>query len=99
MKQRPLLPIVVVLATFVVFGSLFVHGQGTDLGTIRGTVTDSSGALVANATVTILDLGTNTPRTTTTNSRGDYQMFGLRSGNYKVSVTASGMGTTEITGI
>src|SRR5437667_10563675 len=99
MKQRPLLPIVVVLATFVVFGSLFVYGQGTDLGTIRGTVTDRSGALVVNATVTILDLATNTPRTTTTNSHGEFQMFGLRSGSYKVSITAPGMGTSEVTGI
>jgi len=37
-------------------------GQGTDLGTIRGIVTDSSGAVVANAAVTILDVGTGAAR-------------------------------------
>src|SRR6266542_2603808 len=82
-----------------VFCSLHLHGQGTDLGTIRGTVTDSSGAVVANASVTVLDLGTGAPRQTTTNSHGEYQMFGLRSGNYKVTITTPGMSTAEVTGI
>jgi hypothetical protein len=99
MKQRSLFPVLVVLANFVLFGSIFVHGQGTDLGTIRGSVTDSSGAVVAKATVTVVDLATNSPRTTTTNSSGEYQMFGLRSGGYKVSVTAPGMSTADITGV
>lgn len=98
MKPRLSFVILVIFA-LVVCGSVLVQGQGTDLGTIRGTVTDSSGAVVANANVTVFDLATNTPRTTTTNSHGEYQMFGLRSGSYKVQVTAPGMGTTEITGI
>jgi hypothetical protein len=98
MKPRSSL-VILFLFSLVVCGSVFVHAQGTDLGTIRGTVTDSTGAMVANASVTILDLATSTPRAATTNSHGEYQMFGLRSGSYKVSVTAPGMGTTEITGI
>ena len=76
-----------------------VFAQGTDLGTIRGLVTDSSGAVIPNAKVTILDLGTNTTRETATNARGEYQMFGLRSGNYKVSVSAPGLTTQDITGV
>jgi hypothetical protein len=82
------------------FGSSqLLLAQGTDLGTIRGLVTDSSGALVPNAKVTILDLGTNTPRETTTNAHGEYGVFGLSSGGYKVSVSAPGMRTEQITGI
>ena len=76
-----------------------VFAQGTDLGTIRGLVTDPSGAVIPNAKVIILDLGTNTTRETATNARGEYQMFGLRSGNYKVSVSAPGMNTQDITGV
>src|SRR5438552_8090586 len=76
-----------------------VLAQGTDLGTIRGLVTDPSGAVIANAKVIILDLGTNTTRETATNARGEYQMFGLRSGNYKVSVSAPGLTTQDITGV
>src|SRR3954464_6088751 len=73
--------------------------QGTDLGTIRGTVSDPSGAVVANASVTIADLATGTLRHTETNPHGEYQMFGLRSGTYKVTIAAQGMTPADITGI
>ena len=76
-----------------------VLAQGTDLGTIRGIVTDSSGAIVPKAKVVILDLGTNTPRETETNSQGEYQVFGLKSGNYNVSISSPGMSTENITGV
>jgi hypothetical protein len=82
------------------FGSAhFLLAQGTDLGTIRGSVMDSSGAVVPNAKVTILDLATNTPRETTTNAEGEYRVFGLSSGSYRVSVSAPGMSTTQISGV
>jgi hypothetical protein len=99
MKLRYLFVTLVALVTLIICSSVFVYGQGTDLGTIRGTVTDSTGAVVTNASVTILDVGTGATRHTTTNSRGEYQMFGLPSGNYKASVTTAGMGTSEVTGI
>ena len=73
--------------------------QGTDLGTIRGTVTDASGAVVPNASVTITDQATNSTRRTSTNSHGEYQVFGLVSGTYKVSISTAGMSTQDITGI
>ena len=79
--------------------SQFLIAQGSDLGTITGTVTDSSGALVPKASVTIIDLATNTPRETKSNAEGVYRVFGLRPGAYKVKVTAPNMGTTEVSGI
>jgi len=99
MKQRHFFAMLMVMAILLVCSSVCVYGQGTDLGTIRGTVTDSSGAVVPNASVTILDTRTGTTRHTTTNSRGEYQMFGLRSGGYKVTITNPGMNTAEVTGI
>jgi hypothetical protein len=86
-------------AVFCFFFVPFGFGQGTDLGTIRGTVKDSSGAVVVNASVTILDAQTGATRQTKTNSSGDYQMFGLPSGRYSVKIAASGMSTQDITGI
>ena len=77
-------------------GPQVVLGQGTDLGTIRGVVTDVQGGVVPDATVTITDALTNTTRTTTTNAQGNYEMFGLKSGKYSVGVTAKGMSKTEI---
>jgi len=77
----------------------FLFAQGTDLGTIRGTVKDASGAVIANAKVTVTDLDTNAARETSANGSGDFEVFGLRSGRYKVTVTASGMNTQEITDV
>src|SRR5580765_8682174 len=90
---------VLLVLTTTVGCAQFLLAQGTDLGTIRGSVTDSSGALVPNAKVVILDLSTGTTRETVTNSQGDYQAFGLKPGNYKVSISAPGMSTTDMTGI
>ncbi len=99
MKRRYLFATLLVLAILLVCSSVFVYGQGTDLGTIRGSVSDSSGAVVANASVTILDTRTGQTRHTTTNSSGEYQMFGLPSGTYKVTLAVAGMSTEDITGV
>lgn len=90
----------VLLTAAISFGcAQFLLAQGTDLGTIRGTVTDASGAVIANAKVTVADLATNTLRHTESNPNGEYQIFGLPSGTYKVSIAAAGMTTSDIAGI
>src|SRR6267142_1074772 len=76
-----------------------LFAQGTDLGAIHGSVTDSTGAVIPNAKVVVVDLATNTSRETATNSHGDYEVSGLRSGGYKVTVSAASMGTVDLTGI
>src|SRR6202012_2449173 len=67
-------------------------GQGTD----RGVVTDSAGAVIPNASVTITDTSTGSVRATTTNGQGNYEMFGLNPGTYTITITASGMSQLEI---
>ena len=74
-------------------------GQGTDLGTVRGTVTDSSGGVVAGAKVTVTDALTNAIRVTETNSEGSYQVFGLKPGAYEISIEAPGMTKSEVHGV
>ena len=90
---------VFVLVVLLACTTQLLFAQGTDLGTIAGSVTETTGAVVPNAKVTILDLSTNTPHVTTSNSVGEYRVFGLRPGAYQVSVTAPGMGTTTINGV
>jgi hypothetical protein len=80
-------------------GAQFLYAQGTDLGTIRGTVTDSTGAAIAKAKVAVVDLATNTTHETITNAQGDYQVFGLNSGSYKVTISNPGLSTVQLTGI
>ena len=84
------------IPTLLIAFTINLFAQGTDLGTIRGTVTDASGAVVPKATVRITDLSTGTDRTFNTNEDGAYEAFGLKSGEYKVSITATGFSTLEI---
>jgi hypothetical protein len=58
-------------------------------GTLTGTVTDPSGAVVANAPVTVTDPATGATRTATTDNQGVYSVPELQPGTYKVSVKAA----------
>jgi len=78
------------------FGGGLVFGQGTDLGTIRGIVTDTTGAIIPGAAVSVVDALTSSIRQTRTNSQGNYEMFGLKPGTYRVTITAPGMSKYEI---
>jgi hypothetical protein len=59
-------------------------------GSISGEVTDPAGAVVAGATVTITDLGTNVARTSTTGVNGAYTFSTLHPSHYKITVDAAG---------
>src|SRR6185312_7156844 len=62
----------------------------TFFGSIVGTVSDSSGAVVPGATVTLTNLGTNESKTAQTDAQGNYQFVSLRPGDYGVNVAMSG---------
>ena len=67
--------------------------------TITGTVTDQSGAVVANATVRVTNQQTNTVSVTETNAAGIYTVPYLPQGEYKVTVEAPGFKTHTSSGI
>src|SRR5215510_4302462 len=71
----------------------------TATGTIIGTVTDNSGAAVASAKVTVVNLGTSAKIETTTNAEGGYAAPLLPPGSYSVGVTAPGFKAFDQTGI
>src|SRR5215467_9403961 len=78
-----------VLLMILLLSRTFVWGQlGTS--TIRGTITDSSGAAVPGATVTITNLQTNLSRKLTTGSAGGYSFESIPPGDYKVEIEAKG---------
>ena len=84
-----------VKAFFCVLGLLFFlfavnAGWAQTTGTIRGSVTDPSGALVPGASVTAAQSDTHVTRTVTTNESGDYEFPALPVGRYTVSVQALG---------
>ena len=59
-------------------------------GQFTGTVTDQTGAAIANAKVTVTNLGTNLTSTVTTNQGGGYMVRELPIGAYKISAEAPG---------
>ena len=65
-------------------------------GSIIGTVTDSSGAVVGGASVTITNAATNLVIKLTTNSSGAYTSGALTSGDYRVQVSAKGFSTASL---
>ena len=62
-------------------------------GEIDGIVSDPSGAVLPNATVTLKSVATGETQTTTTGPSGTYRFPLLRPGDYQLSVTAAGFNT------
>ena len=92
------------LLRYLSFGLLFTFSGITvraqsDRGTIAGTVLDSSGGAVANATVTATQTETSTVYTATTGPTGGFRLYDLRVGVYRVSVSATGFKTVEKTSV
>jgi len=65
-------------------------GWAQTTGTIRGTATDPSGAVVPGANVTVIQSDTHVSRATTTNESGDYEFLALPVGRYTVGVQVAG---------
>jgi hypothetical protein len=76
-----------------------VLGQSINESQLRGTITDSSGAVVAGAHVTITDIGTNISQSTVSSSHGGYAFTALKPSNYKLLVAAPTFGPVEKDGI
>ena len=81
------------LVAILIFATGIAMGQSQN-GTVSGTVTDSTGAVVSNAVVSVTNVATGAVRTVKTTSSGDYDIEGLPPQDYKLSVTAPGFGST-----
>ena len=85
------------LAITFLLSSTFVLAQTTvSTGSIQGTVTDPSGAVVGGAKVTITDKTRGSVINTTTNSSGSYASGALVPGDYVVRVEAPGFKATQL---
>src|SRR5437660_3479556 len=63
---------------------------------LQGTVRDANGAVVANASVTVRNTGTNVSREATTNDDGYYKIVNLPPGDYELNVKAANYKTAVI---
>src|SRR3984957_7467438 len=67
----------------------------TVTGTIRGTITDSTGAIVSGAKVTATNVATGVVTTATSNQTGEYSIRFLQIGLYELNVEAAGFQTAS----
>src|SRR5712675_708803 len=89
------------LASFLAMASMlapYARAQQT-LGGITGTVTDASGAVVVNATVTLVGDQTKLTRTQTTSANGSYLFVNLPIGPYTLTFTQAGFQTQTVPSI
>jgi carboxypeptidase family protein len=68
----------------------------TSKGIIAGTVRDTTGAVMAGATVTATNVATTETRTTTTNEIGTYRIEAVEPGSYTIKVAAANFKTTTV---
>src|SRR5215472_14192259 len=80
------------ILTVGVLGTLPLHAQ-VDTGSITGTVTDASGAVVNAAKVTLTNEGTGASLAVTTGSDGTYTFSPVKIGSYKIDASAQGFKT------
>ena len=91
---RALLSVALVFAA-----AIATVAQTTGNATLRGTVKDPQGAVVAKAPVTLINEATRGERKTTSNDEGLYQFSSLTPGTYTIKVESTGFKIAEQTGI
>jgi len=77
----------------LILSTVPVSGQ-TSNGTILGTITDSSHAVIPNVQVSLTDIGTNSRRSDSTNTQGYFVFPNLAPGTYRVDVEQPGFQKT-----
>ena len=92
------------LALLAVIGllcTLFVQEARAQVlyGSVTGTVSDQSGAVVPGATISIANDQTELKRTATTDAAGQYRILDLPEGTYTLSLTAKGFETYKKTSV
>jgi len=81
--------------TFLLSSTLLLAQTTVGSGSIQGTVTDPSGAVVSGAKVLITNTGTGQTQALTSNASGSYTSGALDPGKYRVQVSAKGFSTVS----
>jgi hypothetical protein len=84
------------LLALLCMGSVLAFGQATNTGTVTGTVTDQSGAVIPGALVTLTETTTNTSRASSTNNSGNYVIQDVPPGTYSITASKNGFETDKI---
>src|SRR5579862_2896675 len=76
-----------------------IGAQSAGTGALAGTLTDPSGAAIPNVSVTLTSLDTNQTRSAVTTTEGIYKFSLLPPGAYRVSFSAAGFKTAEVSSV
>ena len=90
---------VFLVAAFLVLASGGAVWSQSVQGVITGTITDPTGAVVPNATVTITNVGTNASQSITTGGDGSYRFPLVPPGTYTMEIKAANFATVRASGI
>jgi outer membrane receptor protein involved in Fe transport len=99
MRERWVVSLPLIFAAVLVAALSPARAWGQATAAINGTVHDSAGAVVTEATVVLHNRDTNLDRTATTNSVGSYVMPDVQPGNYDLKVTKGGFAASIKLGI
>ena len=97
-KLSPLGSFLLALGAIAFTPSLLL-AQSAGTGALTGTVTDSSGGVIPNVTVTLTSVDTNQTRTIETGGNGGYKFALLPPGTYRVRFSATGFKTAEVSAV
>ncbi len=96
MKKNRLATVFLAMCSLLVVAPALAQ---SDTSSLSGMVTDSSGAVLPNAKVTIHNVATNEDRLITSNETGNFTLTNLPSGNYRVRVEAAGFQSTTLSDV
>src|SRR5678809_926862 len=96
MRTKPFVCLALLLATVIFLTPAIAQSI---FGTILGTVTDPSGAVMPGVTVTVTNQGENISRDVKTDAQGNYRAENMKAGIYTLAVKASGFKEAVLTDI
>ena len=87
------------LLTLALVSCLAIIARADTVGSISGTITDQTGGVIPDTTVTALNLDTTVVQTTKTNANGFYNFTALPVGRYEIEILREGFEPYKLTGL
>ncbi len=95
-RQNRALPMALFAALLLMLGATLPAAGQAVYGSVFGTVTDKSGAVVPNATITVTDISKGTATTVQTNETGEYRVQHLIPDTYRIEAAAKGFSSGQV---
>jgi hypothetical protein len=97
MKVSRVALVVVLISAVLFLVPNLTYAQMAGTGQVVGTVMDSSGAAIAGATITLIDISTNDSRISTSNDVGHYAFPNIPPGKYNIEISKAGFRQSKLT--